>query len=47
MSGDDIESVTKQLSEASVDEQSTVSYAGKGFKLNNEGDGEWAILSQV
>ena len=44
MSDRDIESVTQKLAGTSVETQSLLSYEGKGFKLDNESDGKWAII---
>jgi len=40
MSASDINAVIDQLSHASVDAAATLSFAGRGLKLDNETDGK-------
>jgi len=43
MSASDINAVIDQLSHASVDGASGLSFAGRGLKLDNESDGKLSV----
>jgi len=47
ISARDISAVAHQLSQASVDGEASLSFAGRGLKLDNKTDGKNALLGVV